>query len=135
VVAKLFPLAAVVTPNIPEAEALSGVAIKTPNDMLAAAKAISAMLPGGVLVKGGHLDDSADDVLYWNGEVVWIHGERIGNPNTHGTGCTLSSAIACNLALGAGLVKSVRDAKAYISRTLRAGLELGKGSGPLNHCV
>ena len=133
-VSKLFPLADLITPNIPEAEILSGIPIKQPADMLAAAKKIAATQSGGVLVKGGHLTGSADDVLYWKGEVIWIHGERVGNPNTHGTGCTLSSAIACGLAYGRGMEKSVRDAKAYVTQALRAGLDFGMGVGPLDHC-
>ncbi|MCL2030103.1 MAG: bifunctional hydroxymethylpyrimidine kinase/phosphomethylpyrimidine kinase [Oscillospiraceae bacterium] len=132
-IALLFPLAALITPNIPEAEALSGIPIAAPGDMPAAARAIAALTDGGVLIKGGHLAGGADDLLYWKGEMLWIHGERIPNPNTHGTGCTLSSAIACHLARGRDMVQSVREAKVYIARALRAGLDLGHGAGPLNH--
>ena len=103
--------------------------------MLEAAKKISDAnkIKGGILIKGGHLEDSADDLLYLNGEAILIKGERIDNPNTHGTGCTLSSAIACNLANGLGIAESVREAKKYITGALREGFDLGKGSGPLNH--
>jgi len=133
-ITKLIPIADVITPNIPEAEALSNMEIKTEDDMLIAAEKISQMLPGAVLIKGGHLTDVADDLLYANGDATWIKGERINNPNTHGTGCTLSSAIACNLADGYSLKQSVINAKSYVTGALKAGLDLGKGSGPLNHC-
>ncbi|MDD4345677.1 MAG: bifunctional hydroxymethylpyrimidine kinase/phosphomethylpyrimidine kinase [Desulfitobacteriaceae bacterium] len=134
VITRLIPVADIITPNIPEAEALCNLQIATPAEMLEAAEKISGMLSGAVLIKGGHLADVADDLLYANGEATWIRGERINNPNTHGTGCTLSSAIACNLAAGHSLKQSVMNAKAYVTGTLRAGLDLGKGSGPLNHC-
>ncbi|MEA4891927.1 MAG: bifunctional hydroxymethylpyrimidine kinase/phosphomethylpyrimidine kinase [Peptococcaceae bacterium] len=130
---RLFPLATVITPNIPEAECLAGFAIKTADDMLRGAKAIGAGLPGSVLIKGGHLADSADDLLYREGQAFWYPGPRVDNPNNHGTGCTLSSAIACNLALGYPLPKAFDKAKAYITGALSAGLNLGKGSGPLDH--
>lgn len=131
---ELFPLADIITPNIPEAEALSGVEIHTTDDMLAAARHISPMLSGGVLVKGGHLTQTADDLLYTGGIAVWVKGERVNNPNTHGTGCTLSSAIACGLAASRTLEQSVADAKAFLTGALKAQLNLGHGSGPLNHC-
>jgi hydroxymethylpyrimidine/phosphomethylpyrimidine kinase len=134
VITKLIPIADIITPNIPEAEALCNMQIATTDDMLEAAEKISKMLSGAVLIKGGHLTDVADDLLYANGEATWIRGERIDNPNTHGTGCTLSSAIACNLAAGHSIKQSVVNAKAYVTGALRAGLELGEGSGPLNHC-
>lgn len=130
---ELLPLGTVITPNIPEAEILSGMAIKTQEDMLAAAEKITAYTTGAVLIKGGHLTETADDLLYVKGEVFWYRKERIQNPNTHGTGCTLSSAIACNLAAGYSLEKSVEHAKVYITGALKAQLDLGKGSGPLNH--
>lgn len=132
-IAKLLPLGDVITPNLFEAERLCGFNITERGDMLRAAKKISAGLPGGVLVKGGHLADSADDLLYRQNKAVWLECEKIDNPNTHGTGCTLSSAIACGLAQGRGLEESVRSAKAYITGALRAGLDLGKGRGPLDH--
>jgi hydroxymethylpyrimidine/phosphomethylpyrimidine kinase len=134
VITKLIPIADIITPNIPEAEALCNMQIETTDQMLRAAEKISEMLPGAVLIKGGHLTDVADDLLYANGDANWIRGERINNPNTHGTGCTLSSAIACNLADGHSLKQSVINAKEYVTGALKAGLDFGKGSGPLNHC-
>ena len=130
---ELIPLATVVTPNIPEAEVLSGTEIADVDGMEAAARAIAGKLGVAVLVKGGHLTDSADDILFIDGKAVRLKGERVDNPNTHGTGCTLSSAIACNLAAGYGVEESVKRAKDYITGALRAGLDLGKGSGPLDH--
>jgi len=130
---ELLPLATVITPNIPEAEVLAGFAIADQADMERAAAKIAAGLGGAVLVKGGHLTDSADDLLWTEGRAVWFSSPRVDNPNTHGTGCTLSSAIACNLAKGRSVEESVRRAKAYITGALKAGLDLGKGSGPLDH--
>lgn len=130
---ELFPLASVVTPNIPEAELLSQMTIRSAEDMEKAAEAISRAYGCGVLVKGGHAVNDANDVLYADGEITWFTGRRIDNPNTHGTGCTLSSAIAANLAKGCDLHESVRRAKAYISGALSAMLDLGKGRGPMNH--
>jgi hydroxymethylpyrimidine/phosphomethylpyrimidine kinase len=132
-VTKLMPLATVITPNIPEAEVLCGFKIKDENDMIKAAKEISVSLKGAVLVKGGHLVNDAIDLLYEEGNIHWFKSERINNPNTHGTGCTLSSAIACNLADGKSLAESIENAKAYLTGALRAGLDIGKGSGPLEH--
>lgn len=131
---KLIPLADIITPNISEAEALCGFSIENTEQMLEAAKVISSLLNGSVLIKGGHLTDSADDLLYNDGKVTWFKGEKINNPNTHGTGCTLSSAIASNLALGFNMNDSVKNAKSYITGALKANLDLGAGSGPLNHC-
>ena len=131
---KLLPLATVITPNIPEAEVLCGMEIKTEADMEKAAEAICNSLGCAVLLKGGHQLNDANDLLYEKGYApVWFHGKRIDNPNTHGTGCTLSSAIASNLAKGRDLKTSVEKAKAYISGALAAMLDLGKGSGPMNH--
>ena len=130
---ELFPLALVVTPNIAEAEALAGIEIKDKKGMLQAAEKICSEYGCAVLVKGGHSIENADDLLYQTGTYEWIYGERINNPNTHGTGCTLSSAIASNLARGCSLTEAVTRAKAYISDALRARLNLGKGSGPLCH--
>ena len=129
----LLPLAEVCTPNIPEAEILSGVRITSAEDMVAAAKIISERYGCAVLCKGGHAINDANDLLWKDGKVYWFHGQRIDNPNTHGTGCTLSSAIASNLAKGQPLHQAVENAKAYISGALAAMLNLGKGSGPLNH--
>ena len=130
---KLLPLATLVTPNIPEAEVLSGLTVRNEEDMLAAAKAISESHGCAVLVKGGHSINDANDLLYSQGQARWFYGKRIDNPNTHGTGCTLSSAIAANLAKGFTLEESVRRAKEYISGALQAMLDLGKGRGPMNH--
>ena len=130
---ELLPLAILVTPNIPEAQVLSGLTIETKEDMVTAAKQIGDNYHCAVLLKGGHSINDANDLLYANGELVWFEGKRIDNPNTHGTGCTLSSAIAANLAKGFSLAESVQRAKAYISGALAAMLDLGKGSGPMNH--
>lgn len=176
---RLFPLGAVITPNIPEAEALSGMSIQSPADMEAAAAAIEKAVaaaagesaeksagkaeeksagepagksvrksvgksagelsekavkkPAGILIKGGHLKEDADDLLWLEGAAHWFHGARIDNTNTHGTGCTLSSAIACRLAEGFSVQESVRLAKEYVAGAIGAGLDLGRGSGPLNH--
>ena len=131
---KLLPLATVITPNIPEAEVLSGMEIKSEADMEKAAESICNSLGCAVLLKGGHQLNDANDLLYQKGqEPVWFRGRRIDNPNTHGTGCTLSSAIASNLAKGHDLTTSVENAKNYISGALAAMLDLGKGSGPMNH--
>ena len=135
---RLIPLADVITPNIPEAEVLSEIDIDSADRMIEAAKIIRDRFVHdnkctAILVKGGHELNTANDLLYRDSGAVWFNGERIDNPNTHGTGCTLSSAIACNLALGYSLEESVRNSKRYISGALKAGLDLGKGSGPLNH--
>ena len=130
---KLLPLADVVTPNIPEAQVLSGIDIENAEDMIKAAKIISGTYGCRVLCKGGHSINDANDLLYIDGKYTWFEGIRIDNPNTHGTGCTLSSAIASNLAKGYLLEDAVRMAKEYISGALSAMLDLGKGSGPLNH--
>jgi len=130
---RLLPLGTVITPNIPEAESLRGFEIRSRDDMLRAASDIAKSIPGAILIKGGHLTDDASDLLYLDGKAIWFEGEKVSNPNTHGTGCTLSSAIACNLAAGLSLEKSVENAKAYITGALKAGLDLGHGSGPLDH--
>ena len=129
----LLPLATVLTPNIPEAEDLSGMEIKSPEDMVTAAELISKTYGCAVLLKGGHNMNDANDLLYRDGGFKWFNGKRIDNPNTHGTGCTLSSAIASNLAKGYDLDTAVEKAKNYISGALAAMLDLGKGSGPMNH--
>ena len=130
---ELLPLASVVTPNIPEAEVLSGITITNDKEMTEAARIISETYHCAVLCKGGHKINDASDLLYKDGQAQWFHGKRIPNPNTHGTGCTLSSAIASNLAKGFSLTDSVRRAKDYISGALEAMLDIGKGSGPMNH--
>ncbi|MBR3842876.1 MAG: bifunctional hydroxymethylpyrimidine kinase/phosphomethylpyrimidine kinase [Christensenellaceae bacterium] len=132
-ITELLPIAALVTPNIPEAQVLSGLTIETKEDMVRAAKQIGDSYHCAVLLKGGHSVNDANDLLYINGEAIWFTGKRIDNPNTHGTGCTLSSAIASNLAKGFTLAESVGKAKDYISGALAAMLDLGKGSGPMNH--
>ena len=129
----LLPLATLLTPNIPEAEVLSGMTISDPAGMEQAARAISEKYGCAVLCKGGHQISDADDLLWREGAGVWFRGRRIQNSNTHGTGCTLSSAIAANLAKGYDLDQSVRRAKAYISGALAAMLDLGHGSGPMDH--
>lgn len=136
---KLFPLGTVITPNIPEAEALSGISILSgrnsfsQQNIIRAAQIISEKVKCAILIKGGHLECTADDLLYTDGMTRWFTSERIDNPNTHGTGCTLSSAIACNLADGKSLAESIKDAKNYITGALKAGLKLGNGRGPLDH--
>lgn len=130
---ELLPLSTLVTPNIPEAEVLSGLSVKTKDDMITAAKQIGDNCNCAVLIKGGHSISNANDLLYSNGKLIWFEGEKIDNPNTHGTGCTLSSAIASNLAKGFTLAESVHRAKKYISQALSAQLDLGQGSGPLKH--
>lgn len=132
---KLLPLGHLLTPNLSEAEKLWGKAIATEEDMLEAGRDLSKTFSCGVLVKGGHLDDRANDLLVIKDIPTWFEGEKINNKNTHGTGCTLSSAIASNLALGYTLEESIRRGKAYITAALNAHLDLGHGRGPLNHCV
>lgn len=131
---ELIPLSDVITPNLFEAEILCGFEIKSKEDMIKAAKKIAQNYNGHILIKGGHLEDNANDLLFSKGKIYWFEGEKINNPNTHGTGCTLSSAIASNLALGYNVEESVRNSKEYITGALKANLDLGKGSGPLNHC-
>ena len=130
---ELLPISTLVTPNIPEAQVLSGLSIETKEDMMIAAKHIGDNYHCAVLLKGGHSINDANDLLYANGDLHWFEGKRIDNPNTHGTGCTLSSAIASNLAKGYTLAESVQRAKDYISGALAAMLDLGQGSGPMNH--
>lgn len=142
-VRRAFPLAAVVTPNIPEAEVLAERSISNEDDMETAALEISRRVSAecgrapAVLVKGGHgtsLPEMANDLLCLSdGSIVWMRGPRVENPNTHGTGCTLSSAIACGLAVGQSVETAVRSAKEFVTGALRAGLDLGRGSGPLDH--
>jgi hydroxymethylpyrimidine/phosphomethylpyrimidine kinase len=131
---KLLPLADIITPNIPEAEVLSGISIVTKCDMELAVKKIGESYLGNILIKGGHLEDNSDDLLFTGKKIHWFAQENIDNPNTHGTGCTLSSAIACNLAEGKSILDSISTAKGYITGALMDELNLGIGSGPLNHC-
>lgn len=130
---ELLPIATIVTPNIPEAEILSGMKIENEDDMRKAAIQINVAYGCAVLLKGGHSINDANDLLCRNGDIKWYYGKRIENPNTHGTGCTLSSAIASNLAKGFSLEEAVMRAKNYISDALSAMLDLGAGSGPMNH--
>ncbi len=130
---RLFPLAELVTPNIPEAALLTGLTIRTRQDMERAAVQMGERFGCAVLCKGGHAVQAANDVLYTKGQLHCFEGERIENPNTHGTGCTLSSAIAANLAKGHDLIEAIAQAKAYLTLQLQAGLDLGKGNGPLPH--
>lgn len=132
-VSQLLPLGTVLTPNIPEAEILSGMRIQNREDMVRAAQVISEQTGSAVLVKGGHRVADANDCLVENGVCTWFSSERIATDNTHGTGCTLSSAIACGLAQGSSLKESIAEAKTYLSGALGAGLNIGHGSGPLNH--
>ena len=132
-ITELLPLSTLVTPNIPEAQVLSGMTIQTQADMILAARYIGDHYRCAVLLKGGHSIHDANDLLYADSQLVWFPGKRIDNPNTHGTGCTLSSAIASNLAKGCSLTESVERAKEYVSGALAAMLDLGKGSGPMNH--
>jgi hydroxymethylpyrimidine/phosphomethylpyrimidine kinase len=130
---RLLPLAEVVTPNIPEAEAISGMEIKSADDMEKVARDIGQKHGCAVLLKGGHSLNDANDLLYRDGCCAWFRGRRIDTRNTHGTGCTLSSAIASNLACGMELEAAVQAAKEYISGALAAMLDLGRGNGPMNH--
>lgn len=132
-ITQLLPLGTVITPNVPEAEVLCGFDIHNKEDMLRSAEAIAEQLGCAVLVKGGHLQGDAADVLYEKSQAFWFQQSRVQNPNSHGTGCTLSSAIACNLAAGRTLHNSIQRAKDYLTGALQAGLNLGNGSGPLNH--
>lgn len=130
---KLLPLATLLTPNIPEAEILSGRKIQGKEEMEEAAKIIAENYGCSVLCKGGHQINDANDLLYAEEKTRWFYGERIHNANTHGTGCTLSSAIASELAKGKPLEEAIEEAKNFISGALGAMLDLGKGSGPLDH--
>src|SRR5574344_698913 len=132
---ELLPLATIITPNIPEAEVLSKLKIEHADDMIKAAQVIREFTNNEILIKGGHLTESADDLLYTNGEAKWFSQQRIDNHNTHGTGCTLSSAIACNLAMGYSVERSVMNAKKYVADSIRVRLDLGSGDGPLWHNV
>lgn len=131
---ELFALARVVTPNLPEASVLSGIDIQNIDDMRAAAIKISSYGCKSVLIKGGHSISDATDLLYENGEFSEFKGIKIDTKNTHGTGCTLSSAIACNIANGLSVKHSVQNAKDYVTNALKSGLKIGHGNGPIDHC-
>ena len=132
---ELLPLASLLTPNLPEAEAICGFAIKTEEEMEKAAAHIISLGARAVLVKGGHLENSADDYLYNGKEGIWLPGERIVTEHTHGTGCTLSSALASNLAKGSSLEEAVKASKAYVTKAIQHGIALGHGHGPTHHFV
>ena len=133
-VSNLVPLADVITPNMPEAEVLCGFPVADDEGMMQAAKLLSGKTNGAVLVKGGHRADTADDLLVLpDGRHAWLRAKRIATGNTHGTGCTLSSAIASGLAQGNGIEQAVRRAKGFVRGALSTGLDLGRGSGPLDH--
>ena len=134
VIGRLIPAAALITPNIPETEVLCGFPVRSADDMIRGAQKIAERYDGAILVKGGHRIKDATDLLYENGNTHWFHSKRIDNPNTHGTGCTLSSAIACGLADGLSLEDSIAQAKTYLNGALSAMLDLGHGSGPMDHC-
>lgn len=129
----LLPMGTIITPNLPETEVLCGFPVENADDMLKAAEKIAAMTGGSVLVKGGHLSGKALDILLADGKISRFEAERINTKNTHGTGCTLSSAIACGLAKGYSIEESVRKAKAYLTKAIETSLDIGKGAGPLNH--
>jgi hydroxymethylpyrimidine/phosphomethylpyrimidine kinase len=130
----ILPLATLVTPNLPEAAGLAGFDVETPDDMRRAAIAILSLGPRAVLVKGGHLEGERATDLFADGAVEeWIDAERIDTPHTHGTGCTLSSAITAHLARGASLPEAVRAGKAYVTEAIRHALPLGEGIGPFDH--
>ncbi len=129
----LLPMADIFTPNMPEAEWLLNRSIATREERTEAAEELASHYPGAVLLKGGHDKTQADDLLLTEGKKVWFSQKKIANPNTHGTGCTLSSAIACNMAEGYGIEESVGRAKEYVTGAIEAGLNLGKSNGPLNH--
>ena len=132
-VTELIPIADIITPNIPEAEVLSGMKINKIADMEKAIKIIAKLGSKATLLKGGHMVNDANDLLYENNKLIWINGKRINNTNTHGTGCTLSSAIASNLAKGHNIENSIKRSKHYLSSCLEQMLDLGKGIGPMNH--
>ncbi|HSB61740.1 MAG TPA: bifunctional hydroxymethylpyrimidine kinase/phosphomethylpyrimidine kinase [Vicinamibacteria bacterium] len=134
-VRELLPRADLVTPNLPEASVLAGMPVENEADMEEAARRILALGARGVLVKGGHLKDSATDLL-WNGRTLTrLEAPHLDSPNTHGTGCTYSSAIAAGLARGRPLGEAVREAKAYVTAAIREGFQLGRGVGALRHFV
>lgn len=131
----LIPIADIITPNIPEAEVLSGIRINDSESMAQGGRLIAKKAGTFVLIKGGHFIDRADDLLVApGGSEKWFFSERIDNINTHGTGCTLSSAVACGLASGFSVEESVLSAKEYITEALKSGMDLGRGRGPLDHC-
>ena len=131
----LLPLATLVTPNLPEASVMVGFEVADKQDMQRAARQIISLGAKYVLLKGGHLKDSADDLLYDGNNEVWFEGQRINTSNTHGTGCTLSSSLAANLAKGMDIKSAVEHSKAYITQAIEHSLPIGKGCGPTHHFV
>lgn len=132
---KLLPLATLLTPNLPETEAITGMKVKNKADMLLAAEKIIALGVKAVLVKGGHLEDQADDLLFDGKQEIWFSGKRIATKNTHGTGCTLSSSLAANLAKGMNLADAVAASKQYVTEAIAHSLAIGSGCGPTHHFV
>lgn len=132
---QLYPLATLITPNLSEAAFLSKHELNTKEDMIVVADILQQQFGCSILLKGGHLVHSADDLLYMKNQIIWVEGDRINSNDTHGTGCTMSSSIACYLAYGYNLIHSVQYAKEYITRAIKTGLHIGKGNGPLNHLV
>ncbi len=130
---KLLPLATLITPNIPETEALLGKSVQTQDEMYNACIQLKEMGPGAVLIKGGHLTGDSDDLYYDGEDFHWLKAKRIKTKNTHGTGCTLSSAIAANLAKSTTMLEAVTLAKKYITTAITHSLKLGSGHGPTNH--
>lgn len=135
IIENLLPLATIITPNIYEAEVLAKIKIDNENHVKDAINKIAKYYKGSILIKGGHLKDSCNDLLFDGGEIHFIKGDKIDNKNTHGTGCTLSSAIACNLAKNESIINSVKNSKNFITKAIDKMLDLGKGRGPLNHFV
>ena len=133
VTSELLPLATVVTPNLLEAELLTGMTITDEKDMLAAARELAAHGPRWVLVKGGHLPGNPVDLLFGDGQVIRFPGRRIASKHTHGTGCTLASAIASHLAMGAEVPAAVEAAREYVTGAIDGGFPLGAGIGPVDH--
>ncbi len=133
-ITELIPLADIITPNLGEASVLLGRDINTVDEMTEGSEKLGREYGCAVLIKGGHLDGLATDILYDSGSIYKFSSQRINTRNTHGTGCTLSSAIACNMASGLSLNESIENAKAYLTGALSSGLDIGKGSGPINHC-
>lgn len=130
---ELLPQAELITPNLPEAEQLTGLEIASPTQMEKAASILAEKYQAAILLKGGHCTCTSNDLLYAVGECIWIPGQHVKTKDTHGTGCTLSSAIATFLAQGFSLADSVRRAKNYITHAIQAGLSLGHGHGPIAH--
>lgn len=134
IIGELFSIANVITPNLPEAEVLSGIKILNLDDMKMAAKKISSFTNGAVLVKGGHLENNTKDVLYDGVKFEIFDGKIVDTKNTHGTGCTLSSAIACGLAANLNLTSTIKNAKNFVFNALNSKIKIGHGNGAIDHC-